>query len=62
MPAVFISGSGSVLVEGFQAAVCVMIVFSIPAPLSVIPAFGSRGASFRTCFGFGEIQKYKVLA
>jgi hypothetical protein len=45
MPAVFISGSGSVFVDGRQPAACVMIVLSMPAPLSVIPALGSKGAS-----------------
>ena len=31
--------------EGFHPAACVMIVSFMPAPLIVMPAFGSRGSS-----------------
>src|ERR1043165_3546327 len=44
MPLVRISGSGRVLVDGFHAAVPVMMVRSMHAPVMVIPDLGSRGA------------------
>ena len=45
IPLVRISGSGSVVVGGFQSSVWVRMVFSIPAPRRVMPAFGSSGAA-----------------
>ena len=44
-PFSFISGSGRLFVEGFHAAVCVRMVWSLPAPFRVMPFFGSSGAS-----------------